>query len=74
MRLLNEERVGSVERQITDTISFHFRLSLPIGQSQKSSATGQAELQLGSLCNAARNRKNESIKVCRTQINGKKIN
>lgn len=37
-------------------------LSLPIGQSQKSSATGQAELQLGSLCNAARNRKNESVK------------
>lgn len=46
------------------SIFFSFRLSLPTDQSQKSSIRGEADLQLGSGCNATPNGENDSIKVC----------
>ena len=46
---------------------FSSRLSLPTDQSQKSSIRGEADLKLGSGCNATPNGENDSIKVCTKQ-------
>ena len=48
---------------IVVSVSFCTRLSLPTDKSQKSSIRGEADLELGSFCNATRNGENDSIKV-----------
>lgn len=50
---------------------FSLRLSLPTDQSQKSTIRGEADLKLGSGCNATPSGENNSIKVC-TKLTRKK--
>ena len=46
------------------SVSLSARLSLPTDQSQKNSIRGEADLELGAVCNATRNGENDSFKVC----------